>query len=194
MMQTLSQKVETFADTIEGRKEVTLGEACKLFGSQGSAVISAAFSLPFVLFIPIPGLSMLLGAVIFFNGWRIARKKPLWLPRFLANRPISSQNTARHARQTLRFLKKIEKIIRPRGVIFQTQPILEVINGIVLACAGFFLLLPLPPGTNFLPGLAACFLSLGILEQDLLFVFLAYTALLANIVLLIAIPLLIFRT
>lgn len=36
----------------------------------------------------------------------------------------------------------------------------------MLMCCGFFLALPLPPGTNFLPGLTTFLLSLGILEED----------------------------
>jgi len=192
-MPSLSQRLTEFANAVEGRSQMNLGEAALILGPKGPALLALFFSLPFVFFIPMPGLSVILGAVILLNGWRIARQRPLWLPRFLLVKPISSAKLSHNLRRPVHFLKKVEKWIRPRGVIFQNHPAFEALNGWVLAASGFFLLLPLPPGTNFLPGLAVFFLSLGILEQDLALIILGYAAALLNVVLLSLIPWLILR-
>ena len=165
---------------------MTLEVLFKAMGPQGQAVITLVLSLPFVFFIPLPGLSIVFGAVILLNGYRIARKKTLWLPQKYLHKKISGNHLAKSLRKTDRFLFWLEKYIRPRG---GSHPILEVANGWTLALCGFFLLLPLPPGTNFLPGLAATLLSIGILEEDLLFVLLGYIAFGANLLFFILVPL-----
>lgn len=186
----LSQRLEELAHAFEGRKEMTLKEAVEAAGSESQALITLLFSLPFVFCLPLPGLSMVFGAAILLNGVRIARKKAIWLPKKMGLKKVSGDSFAKQLRRPIGLLKKTERWIHPRGTIFQRHPAVQIVNGWFLAAAGFFLLLPLPPGTNFLPGLAVFFLSLGILEEDIACIWIGYMSVLANIALLVFIPLL----
>jgi len=189
----LSQKLEDLAHLVEGRKAISLKEVADLLGPGSEAMITLIFSLPFLFFLPLPGLSMVFGAAILLNGYRIARKKPLWLPKKMGAKTISGDVLAGHLRRPIPLFRKVEKLIRPRGIIYQQHPAYQAVNGWFLAVAGFFLLLPLPPGTNFLPGLAAFFLSLGILEEDIICVWIGYFAVLVNALILILVPLFLAR-
>lgn len=164
-------------------------EVFELLGAQGPAFVSLVLSLPFALLVPAPGLSILFGAIILLNGVRIARKRSLWLPKRFYEKKVSGDLFAKELRRPIKFMKWLETFVRPRGIIFQQHPALQLINGWFLAMSGFFLLLPLPPGTNFLPGLAALFISLGILEEDILFICLGYLAFFANLIFFAIIPL-----
>jgi hypothetical protein len=186
----LSQKLEQLAHACEGRREMSFKEVLELLGAQGPAFVSIILSLPFVLLVPAPGLSILLGAVILLNGVRIARKRPLWLPKRFYEKKVSGDLFAKELRRPIKFLKWLETFVKPRGIVFQQHPALQLVNGWFLAMSGFFLLLSFPSGTHFLPGLAALFLSLGILEEDILFVCLGYLAFFANLIFLVLIPLL----
>lgn len=106
----------------------------------------------------------------------------MWLPKKYASKTISGDKIARDMRKAYRFFRWIEKIAKPRG------PFSETVSGLGLAACGFFLLLPLPPGTNFLPGLASVLLSIGILEEDFVFTCLGFLVLLANVAFLILVP------
>jgi len=188
MATSLSQRIEELAHACEGRRELTLKEIAGLVGPQAQALITLILAIPFVVLLPAPGLSILFGAVIFINGFRIARKKPLWIPKKLQERKISGDVFAKNLRKPLPFIHWLEKFVKPRGTVYQHSPVLQVVNGCFLALGGFFLLLPLPPGTNFLPGLGTLFLSLGILEDDLLMLWIGYLLMLANLVFYILIP------
>lgn len=189
----LSQRIEELAHVFEGRRELTLKEIMGVVGPKSQAFVTLVLAIPFVILIPLPGLSILFGAVIFINGFRIARKKPLWIPNKLRERKISGSRFAKNLLRVLPFVRWVEKFVKPRGTIYQHSSILQVVNGCFLAVGGFFLLLPLPPGTNFLPGLATLFLSLGILEEDVLMLWIGYLLMLVTFVIYILIPFFLIR-
>jgi hypothetical protein len=173
-MLTLSQKMEHLAHQCQGRKKLTWKEISDMFGEKGEAFLTFLLSIPFALALPLPGLSILLGVVIFFVGLCMARHKSLWLPKTLKNRTLNGNTVAKWLRKSLKLVKWLEKFVRPRGVIYQQHPALHPVNGWFLMVGGLILFLPFPPGTNLLPGLSVFFLSLGILEEDIACVWLGY--------------------
>lgn len=190
---SLSQRIEELAHACEGRRELSVKEITELVGSEAQALITLVLSIPFVVLLPAPGLSILFGVVILINGFRIARKKPLWIPKKLHERKLSGDAFAKNLRRPLPFVRWLERFIKPRGTVYQHSPILQVVNGCFLVMGGFFLLLPLPPGTNFLPGLGTLFLSLGILEEDVLMLWAGYLLMLITFVIYILIPFFLVR-
>lgn len=185
MSKTLSHKIEELIQFCRGRKEVTLKELLAEMGSSGPAFLTLIFSVPFVLFVAIPGLSMIFGLIILITGFRLALHYSFWIPSFLRKKQISGNRMAHLMVKMVRFLKKVEKYVKPRGTIYQQGPFLLAFNGYILALSGFFLFLPLPPGMNFLPGLAVFLLSLGILEEDLAMMMGSYIAFFLNLCVLI---------
>lgn len=157
-------------------KDLTLKEFAQHIGPRAQALLTLILSIPFVLFIPFPGLSILFGIFIMINGIRIAGNRRLWFPRFLLTKRIHGARLAKTFQGAEKVVKRMEKIIRPRGQFLIKHPHLQVLHGVMLAVTGFFLALPLPPGTNFLPGLTAMLLSIGILEEDGFFIVFGYVA------------------
>lgn len=178
-----SQRVEWIAHECEGRLQMTVGELASSLSARGQAFIAFILSLPFISLLSLPGLSIILGAFISFIGFRIFCKKPFWLPSRINALTFSGDKAARHLRKLIPFFSWMEKYIRPRGTVFQQHPALQNINGGFLAIAGLCLLISLHPSAYFLPGLSISLLSLGMLEEDILCVWLGYIALFLHIIL-----------
>jgi hypothetical protein len=165
-----------------------LAEFCRMPGTtfrtlvdelatRGHAFLSLVLSLLFFVPVVIPGLSVVAGAVILIAGLRMASGRPVWLPRRLLLRPVRGETMARLFERAERLARKMERIIRPRGRFMARNPTLHRFNGIVIALGGFLLLLPLPPGTNPPPAFGVALVSIGVLEQDGLFVASGYAVL-----------------
>lgn len=183
----LSEECGRLAE-ICNKATITLGELAKHIESRDQALLALVLSVPFLFLIPLPGLSTICGFIVCIVGIRIAIGKSLWLPRFLARRPFSGHLLAKILLKCKSVAKKLEKIVRPRGEFLSKHPGMLRLNGILLAITGFYLLLPLPPGTNFPPGLTSILLCLGILEEDGLMIVLGYIVFLLTTALFILLP------
>jgi hypothetical protein len=148
------------------QKDVTLKELARHTDSNAQAFFTLLLSLPFLFFIPLPGLSTLFGVFIMVNGIRITARKKLWFPRFLSERKISVYALKKMLKTAHRWAVRLERLVQPRGRLLHKHPFFCKVNGLMLMVSGLFLALPLPPGTNFLPALTTFLLSLGILEED----------------------------
>jgi hypothetical protein len=185
----LSEEFHRLSELYAG-KTVTFAEVAESLDAKTQALVCLVLSLPFLFFLPLPGLSILFGVFIFLNGFRIAAKTRLWFPAFVKHRKISARTLEKSLKIAERWSIKLERIVRPRGRFSSDRPFWVRVNGIVLCFCGFFLALPLPPGTNFFPALNAVFLSLGILEEDALMILIAYCLFILNLVLYLALPIL----
>jgi hypothetical protein len=188
MTTKLSEDLATIAQACEGGDTLSLKELIGLIPSRAQALMVLVLCFPFLFFIPVPGLSIIFGAFIFFNGYRIAMNKAVWIPRYLLKKRISVRIVLKTISAAQRVLKRIEKYIRPRGKYLHSHKWIKPLNGWILAACGFFLALPLPPGTNFLPAVTASCLSLGILESDGLFISISYGLFVVTATLYILLP------
>lgn len=121
-------------------------------------ILFAAFNvIPFVslfsgLFASLLGLQMMIG------------RKQAWLPLTVLNWQMPSS----HVRNALLVfapkIRSIEKYIRPRWQ-FTEAPIVDRINGLVIAILGFIIALPIPL-TNIGPALAIVVMGVGLMERD----------------------------
>jgi hypothetical protein len=161
----LSEKIHSLQE-LYGDKDVTLLQIVAHFDSSAQALLTLFFSIPFLFFIPLPGLSVVLGAFIMINGMRIALNRKPWLPEFLLKRKMPRYTFKKILSYAFTWVVKIERLVRPRGQFIQSHPFFQRVSGAVMVVSGFLLMLPLPPGTNFLPGLTTFLMSLGILEKD----------------------------
>lgn len=182
MARTLSQKIADIAHQCEGRRELTLKELVAIIGPTGQSLVTLVYSFPLVLGMNIPVLSYLLGALIIIQGFRVSFQKHIWLPKKLKVKKIDGDRLAKPLYKSVKLFRKIEKYVHPRGTIYQNNPLLPAFNGWVLILAGLLLFLK---GNPFLAGLGVFLISMGILEEDILWMSLAYVALFAQGVLLI---------
>lgn len=141
--------------------------------------ISLCFLHPF----PMPGVSTLLGAIVFTAGVRMLMGLRPWIPKRLLDRPLPARPLERAFSAASKGMLRLERLTRPRGLLFIRHPWMRGANGAAVAGCGLLILLPLPPPTNFPPATALLLLSIGILEEDSLFLGLGYLAFALNILL-----------
>lgn len=149
--------------------------------SRSHAVLTLFFALPFLLPIPLPGLSVLFGMIIFMAGIAMALNKKPWLPKRLLSKEVSSSVFEKVFERGIKISQRLEKVVRPRGSFLMRHPGMRPMSGFIIAVCGLLLALPLPPGTNFPPATAILLLSIGSLEEDALFMILGYIAFAINI-------------
>lgn len=141
--------------------------------------ISLCFLHPF----PMVGISTILGAVIMIAGGRMAWGLGPWIPKRFLDRPLPGRLLAKVLSLAAQAMSKLERLTRPRGLIFARHAWVWRLNGMAVAACGLLIALPLPPPTNFPPALALLLLSIGILEEDSLFLGLGYLAFVLNVLL-----------
>lgn len=128
-------------------------------------ILLAAFNV-------IPLVSMFSGLLASLLGIQmVLGMKRAWLPKAILNWQLPS----RHVRNALLAfeprIRTIEKYIRPRWQ-FSEAPIVDRINGLVIAILGIIIALPIPL-TNLGPALVIVVMGLGLLERDGLVQFVA---------------------
>lgn len=146
-------------------------------------VLSAAFLHP----IPMLGTTMPLGVVILLTGARMALGKGPWIPRRWVDHPLPAKLFHAVFHGFAAVMRRVEKVVRPRGRFLAAHPWMRRANGAGLALVGLLVLMPYPPPTNFPPALAGFALSVGILEDDILFIALGWLGALATVAMFIAI-------
>jgi len=176
----LSEEFLQFAASLGG-PTVPLSKIAEFIAFRGHSVFLVFFSFPFMLPIPVPGLSIIFGIIIAISGLRISIGKPPWLPQSFLNREVSTEKARSLFVGASRVLVQIEKFTKPRlTAIFQTFWF-KPLDGALLILMGVLLALPLPPGTNFPPALSILCMGLGMLEKDGLFILLSYFFFVLNI-------------
>ncbi len=173
MKNRLSEEFRTLS-LICKEKDVCIKELALKLQTKDQAILTLILSLPYLFFIPLPGLSILFGFFIMINGLRITTARKLWFPSFVLCKKISAYSLKKWLSIAEKWALRVEKMVKPRGDVFFKKAWFAKLHGIMLMVCGFFLCLPQPPGVNFLPGLTTFILSLGIIEQDGYCILLSY--------------------
>jgi hypothetical protein len=175
----LSEVIEQLIAEFRERP-VTLREVIVVLQGRAYTLLMLLLSLPFLLPVPLPGLSTLLGLVIAAIALRLVLGRKPWLPARLLDRELPPKffpSLLAGARRVLRFL---EVMLKPRMLwLTQSRSLLRV-HALVILLASLVLLLPLPPGTNFPPALCIVIMAGGLLERDGRFILAGYLALAFN--------------
>jgi hypothetical protein len=172
MARKLSQKIDDLAHECHGRRQMTIQEIIEHMDMAMQTFIAWILYLPFILCFEIPGFWIVVSLMVIWQGIRTAQHKGIWIPKKLKKKHVKGDDVARLLSYTIPFLKKLEKIAHPRGTVYQHHPMLLSFNGCMMALGGCFLLFPI--GTSIVPGLGAILLSLGMVEEDILWMFCAY--------------------
>ena len=186
-MLKLSEECSDLAREYKG-ETFTLRDLLSRLGARGAAFFALILALPFILWIAFPGLSLVLGILICINGIQIAFKRGVWIPKVLASKRLSGDKLSKMLKRSKKWIKKIEKVVRPRLSFLCKHPFFRVLSGFVMAITGLFLALPLPPGTNFTPAVGIALLALGQLENDGLFTLIGYGFFILNLFLFVMLP------
>lgn len=148
------------------REGMTLGALLHELSVYGHMVVCMLFAMPFLLPVPLPGLSTIFGFVICIAASQVILGLDPWVPPSWRNREISRELTSKMFAAALRILQPTEKLIRPRLKFFAHHPGFVRLNALVILATAILLSLPMPPGFNAPPALAIIVLAIGSLEKD----------------------------
>jgi hypothetical protein len=147
-------------------KDLTLGKLLHELSVYGHMLVCLIFSVPFLLPVPLPGLSTIFGFVICVASIQLIVGKDPWVPHSWREHKISADILSKMFDAARRVLQKTEKIIKPRLKFFAHHPGFIRFNGVVVLVAAILLSIPMPPGFNAPPALAIIVLTIGSLEKD----------------------------
>lgn len=147
-------------------KDLTLGKLLHELSVYGHMLVCLMFSVPFLLPVPLPGLSTLFGFVICVASIQVMLGQDPWVPQSWREYKISAEILAKMFEAARRVLQKTEKLIKPRLKFFAHHPGFVRFNGFIILLTAVLLSLPMPPGFNAPPALAIIVLTIGSLEKD----------------------------
>jgi hypothetical protein len=161
---------------------LTLNGLIERTEKRGLYLVFILLSLPFANPIPMPGLSNVLGFVILILAVRLALGRRAILPGFLGDRPLPKPQMELVLRNSIRFLRWMERYVRPRETDWLTWSAAQFGNALLIAFMGFLLMLPFPPVvpfSNSLPAASIILLALSMMEEDGVMIWAAYATSLA---------------
>jgi hypothetical protein len=173
----LRHVVEVFA-----QRPVTLRELIVVLQGRAYTLLMLLLALPFLLPMPVPGLSSVLGTVIAVIALRLTLGQKPWLPNRLLDRELPPKFFPALLSGASRVLRFLEVMLKPCQLWLTASPLLLQLHAFIILVAAFVLLLPLPPGTNFPPALCIVIMASGLLERDGRFILGGYLAFALNVV------------
>ncbi|WP_424814670.1 exopolysaccharide biosynthesis protein [Roseococcus sp. YIM B11640] len=140
---------------------ITLGEMGEAFGDRAFGLLILLLCLPSLL----PGMASVFGIPMLILGVQMGmgRREPK-LPRFIARQSIKREDLLRLAGGSTKWLKKIERFVRPREGFFISNTGDRLV-GWLTAYSALMLILP-GPGTNGPPAFGTIVMALGVVEAD----------------------------
>ena len=142
-----------------------LGDLLKDFGPAAFGMLLFLGVLP--AFIPVPGVGGAIGGpmVILVGAQLLLGMRKLWLPQFLARRGPHRSAMMRFRQRMAPWLRRLEKLVRPRMAAFLDNRIALSFTGLLLILLGLLLALPIP-FTNYVFGILLLLFALALLERD----------------------------
>ena len=142
-----------------------LGDLLKDFGPAAFGMLLFLGVLP--AFIPVPGVGGAVGGplVILVGVQLLLGMRKLWLPGFLARRGPHRSAMMRFRQRMAPWLRRLEKLVRPRMTAFLDNRIALRFTGLLLALLGVLLALPIP-FTNYVFGFLLLLFAFALLERD----------------------------
>ena len=154
---------------------ISLGDILKVLSGKGRFLMLIILALPFCQPIQIPGMSLPFGLAIAFIGIRIAFGKHIWLPDWIKTKTISHSLFRRIAITSLKLMRRIRHYVHPRLIWISTNPIMRIVNGLLICVLGILLALPIPiPLTNLVAAWAIFLIGFGLFEDNGVWVIIGY--------------------
>ena len=159
---------------------VTLRSVMEGLGGSMFGMLLFIATLP--AFLPIPGVAgALSGPLVSVIGLQLlAGMRRPWLPRMVGERGPRRGTLARFEQRVSPWLRRLERLVRPRLPGFIDHPAATMVTGLLLVVLGLLLALPIP-FTNYLFGLLLLAYALALVERDGVLMVIAWIAGLAAI-------------
>lgn len=158
-----------------GEHPVTLRAVLYILRGRAYMLLIILLCLPFLVPVPIPGLSTPFGLAIGVIALRLSLGQRPWLPKRIQRYPIPGGFFPKVIDLATRVIRTMESFLRPRWLILTESGFIRQLHAVVILASASILLLPLPvPFSNGLPAWAILLMAGGLLERDGLFVTLGY--------------------
>ena len=146
-------------------EEIDLATINQALGSRSVGSLLLFLSLPMVIPVPAPGISVAFGIpLIIISLQLLFGRQSLWLPASIAHRSISRENLHVYVTRALPALRRVEHLVQPRFAGMTSRVAIHAIGAMCLALA-LIITLPVPLG-HLIPGAAISIMALGLIEQD----------------------------
>jgi hypothetical protein len=160
--QRFSTVLRRLAESTDER--ITLGAMIAAFKDRAFGALLFILAVPNVLPLP-PGASSVFGAPLLLVAFQLTiGRSELWLPDFLNKRSFKTADLKRIVDKILPFLRRSERLLRPR-LEFMFGPVGDRIIGLICLLLATVIFLPIPLA-NMAPAWGVCFLALAILQHD----------------------------
>ena len=160
---------EELAD-LRGRvaqRAVTIRELLYVLRGRAYMLLVILLTLPFLLPLPLPGLSTPFGFAIILICLRLALGQRPWLPMSVQRRELPAGFIPRLLDLAAKIIGWLERVMRPRWLVLTEHALIRQLHALVMVAAAGILLLPLPiPFSNGLPAWAILLVASGLLERD----------------------------
>ncbi|HUG60721.1 MAG TPA: exopolysaccharide biosynthesis protein [Methylomirabilota bacterium] len=159
-----SNLLSTFAETWASDR-VRLTDIVDVLEERVYGLLLLIFAIPNAIPNPIPGITAILGLplVLISAQLVLGRSRP-WLPAWIGDRSIATEDFRRFVRQADPWLKRMERMLTQRASFVFTPTGERMLAAVVLVMA---LVLTLPiPLANLLPAISICLIALALIEFD----------------------------
>ena len=157
------------------QRAVTIRELLYVLRGRAYMLLVILLTLPFLLPLPLPGLSTPFGFAIIVVCLRLALGQRPWLPKSIQRRELPAGFIPRLLDLAAKIIGWLERVLRPRWLVLTEHALILQLHALVMVAAAAILLLPLPiPFSNGLPAWAILLLACGLLERDGWAIFLGY--------------------
>jgi hypothetical protein len=150
-------------------RPLTVRDAQALLQGRGFMFCLFLLSIPFLFPFFIPGLSTIIGVTVTLMGCRLALRFRPPLPDGALKREIKRETADRALRPMMKFVTRLEKLIKPRLHFVYRWKWTPMVVGIAIAVGGAELMYDLPfylPFAKLFPGVSIALLALGMMERD----------------------------
>ncbi len=161
----LRKQIQNLAITSD-QQAVTVGDLLLILGPRGHALFGFIWAIPFVLPVPLPGLSTPFGFIIFFVGIGILLNRPPWLPKRLKKLGVPSKLLHRIDEKAGPKLEWLERWLKPRWFNFSPGSACSRSHGALIGFSAILLAMPAPPGGNVGPAAAVILYCIALIERD----------------------------
>ena len=165
----IKKKNKTASDVLQGVVDDNHGDYLSFLEikmalhERGFGLLMLFFALPLAL-VP-PGLTAIPAIpLIIFSIQMIKGMDSPWLPKWVAKKTIKRSTIATIIEKAAPYLRKIEKLMRPR-FSFASSHSGERVVGFFSLVFSISILIPLPL-TNLIPSIGILLMSLGLLSKD----------------------------
>lgn len=185
MHERLSEKLAQMIEDNSSPDGVSLNDLLEKTDGRGFYLVVILLALPFIIPMAIPGVSTVLGLSVSLLSFKLAFGVQPRLPNFMGNRRISPDFQRKVLKGSVKILRIVEKLARPRRTPWMTTRLARSFNALLMTLMGLLLALPFPPFpplTNALPCYCIILLAASMMEEDGVMIWFAYLLSLGTVV------------